>query len=179
MTTPADKQSNGGAERSPASLSLHRADLVLALVVLAICAFLWWDTTTWDRIPASLAQNAPPTVFPRLMLGAIIIMALFLPFEASMKPDGGADIDKEREEAPRPIVFITAAVIIAVVALTDFLGSLLAMVVVAALVPLLWGERRFVAVAIFAVALPLAVASLFAGVLEVNLVPGLTGHLFR
>ncbi|ESR25651.1 tripartite tricarboxylate transporter TctB family protein [Lutibaculum baratangense] len=177
---PADhQQTEGGAERRPAPLSVHRTDLVLALVLLGICAILWWDTTTFPEIPASLAQNAPPTVFPRLMLGAIIIMALFLPFEHRMKPDGGEDIDRGREEAPRPIVFLTGAVIIAVVFLTQWIGSLMAMVLVTAVIPWLWGERRYAAMALFAIGLPIAVWFVFTVLLEVNLVAGIPGQFFE
>lgn len=177
---PADNQhTEGGAARRPAPLSVHRTDFVLALVVLAICAFLWWDTTTFAKIPESLAQNAPPTVFPRLMLGTIIIMALLLPFEHRMKADGGEDIDRGREEAPKPIVFLTAAVILAVVALTPWLGSFLAMVAVTALVPWLWGERRYGRIAAFSIGLSAAVWVIFAVLLDVNLVLGIPGMIFE
>lgn len=177
---PAENQhTEGGAARRPAPLSLHRTDLVLALILLAICGFLWWDTTTFAKIPDSLAQNAPPTVFPRLMLGAIIIMSLLLPFEHLLKADGGEDIDRGREEAPKPIVFVTAAVILAVVALTPWLGSFLAMVAVTAIVPWLWGERRYLRIAAFSIGLSIAVWVIFAMLLEVNLVLGIPGMIFK
>src|SRR3546814_10834279 len=86
---PIYHQSNGGVARSPASPSVHRTDLGLALVLLGVCAFLWWDTTQFADVPASLAQNAPPTTFPRLLLGAIALMSLMLPFEHRFKDDGG------------------------------------------------------------------------------------------
>src|SRR3546814_9999542 len=98
MNPGVNHQSNGGVARSPASPSVHRTDLGLALVLLGVCAFLWWDTTQFADVPASLAQNAPPTTFPRLLLGAIALMSLMLPFEHRFKDDGGEGIDKARAQ---------------------------------------------------------------------------------
>lgn len=178
MNPGATHQANGGAERSPAPPSVHRTDLGLALVLLGVCAFLWWDTTRFAEVPDSLAQNAPPTAFPRLLLGVIALMSLMLPFEHRFKNDGGEGIDKARVERPRPIVFITGAVLVAILALTPWLGTFLAMVAAAVVIPLLWGERRYGILAAFAIGLPLIVLFVFAVLLDVNLVPGIAGDLF-
>src|SRR3546814_11809317 len=108
---------------------------------MGVCALLWWDTTQFADVPASLAQNAPPTTFPRLLLGAIALMSLMLPFEHRFKDDGGEGIDKARSERPRPIVYLTGAVLVALLALTPWLGTFVAMVVAAVVIPLLWGEQ--------------------------------------
>src|SRR3546814_1785717 len=73
----------------------------------------------------------------------LALMSLMLPFEHRFKDDGGEGIDKARSERPRPIVYMTGAVLVAILALTPWLGTFVAMVVAAVVIPLLWGERRY------------------------------------
>lgn len=166
------------AEQSPPS-GLDRSDLVVSAVLIVMCAFLYWDTTRWPAVPASLAQNAPPTVFPRLLIGSIVVMALALPFERVIKRRSGAELDIGGEDRPKPVVFLTAALMTLAVYFMPVLGIFPVMVAATALLPLLWGERRYGLIAAFAIGLPIAVAVLFALGLKVNLAFGLTGALFR
>jgi putative tricarboxylic transport membrane protein len=159
--------------------SVHRVDLAVTAVILALCAFLFWDTTRFERVPASLAQNVQPTMFPRLLLAVIVAMAVFLPFEHLQKKRQGIDLDSTRRDWVRPITYVTGLVLLGVVIAVPWLGTLVAMVVACALLPVLWGERRYWLVAIYAIAFPLAITALFVGGLEVNFEPGIAGHLFR
>lgn len=183
MTEHGPHDGQEGAGHTPASsslfASLHRTDLVVSAVILAICALLYWQTTTFAQIPRGLAQNVPPTLFPRLLIIVIAIMAVFLPFEHVQKRQMGIDLDAERQERIRPITFVTALALLGVVGLTPSLGTLPAMILACALLPLMWGERRYWLVAIYAVLLPLAVTLLFVAGLEVNFMPGIVGHVFR
>lgn len=163
----------------PAPSRFDPADFAVTATLLAICAVLYWDTTRWPSVPAALAQNAPPTLFPRLLIGAVFIMALILPFERVWKRRSGVELDIGGHDWPKPVVFVTALIIILAVYFMPTLGALPVMIAATALLPLLWGERRYWAIAIFAVALPIAVTSLFAFALKVNLGFGLTGDLFR
>lgn len=169
----------GSAGDPPALPRYERSDLFLCLFILGICAILYWDTTRWPDVPAVLAQNAPPTVFPRLLLAIIVVLSLFLPFERVWKRRAGIDLEFGDRRRPRPVVFLTAIVILLAVYLMPRLGALPVMIAAAAFIPILWGEKRYLIVAIFAVALPLGVALLFAYGLQVNLAFGLTGDLFR
>src|SRR3546814_17110345 len=112
MKPGVNDQWNGGVAGSPASPAVHRPDHGLALVLLGVCALLWWDTTQFADVPASLAQNAPPTTFPRPLLRAIALMSLMLPFEHRTKDDGGAGIDNARAQRPQPHVYIPGAVLV-------------------------------------------------------------------
>jgi putative tricarboxylic transport membrane protein len=159
--------------------SVHRVDLAVTAVILALCAFLFWDTTRFERVPASLAQNVQPTMFPRLLLAVIVAMAVFLPFEHLQKKRQGIDLDSTRRDWVRPITYVTGLVLLGVVIAVPWLGTFVAMVVACALLPVLWGERRYWLVAIYAIAFPLAITALFVGGLEVNFEPGIAGHLFR
>jgi putative tricarboxylic transport membrane protein len=159
--------------------SLHMVDCVIAAVIIAGCAFLFWETTTFAEIPRGLAQNVPPALFPRLLLAVIAGMALLLPFEHIQKRAQDIDLDATRRDRIRPITYLTALALIVVVVVVPWLGTLPAMILACAVLPVLWGERRWWLVAIFALALPVAVTLLFVGGLEVRFIPGIAGPLFR
>lgn len=159
--------------------SVHRIDLLVAAVILAGAAFLFYETTRFDQIPVGLAQNVPPELFPQLLLVLIAGMALFLPFEHIQKRREGVDLDTTRSDRIRPVTWLTGAVLLGVVLVVQWLGTLLAMVLACAALPVLWGERRWWLVALFAVLLPLAVTVVFVGLLKVNFIPGIAGPLFR
>jgi putative tricarboxylic transport membrane protein len=171
-----DEREDSGAR--PA-FSVHRTDLLIAAIILSGAALLFYETTRFDEIPVGLAQNVPPELFPQLLLVLIAGMALFLPFEHIQKRREGIDLDTPRSDRIRPVTWLTAAVLFGVVLLVQWLGTALAMVLACAALPVLWGERRLWLVALFAVLLPLAVTLLFAGLLDVNFIPGITGPLFR
>ena len=179
MTAENPHQMEEGGERQPAPSSIHMTDLALSVIILLICGFLFWSTTTFERVPASLAQNVQPTLFPRLLIAVIAVMALFLPFEHVQKRSTGIDLDSTREAPIKPIAYITALALLGLVVLTPRLGTFLSMVLAGAVLPLLWGERRVWIIAVYAITLPLAVALLFEGVLEVSFEPGIVGHIFR
>ena len=165
--------------RTRASGAFDRDDLGVSAVLIAICAILWWDTTRWPSVPASLAQNAPPTTFPRLLLGSVVLMALLLPFERIWKTRSGVDLEIGGEKTPKPVVFITAALLFLTVYLMPILGVAPVMLGSSILMPWLWGERRWVYILVFAFCLTGAVTILFAYGLRVNLGFGLTGDIFR
>lgn len=167
----------GGAERSP-GFRVHRIDLWVAATVLAICAVLFAQTFTFDKVPASLAQNVQPPTFPRLVLLVIALIALIIPFEYHRKLRRGVDLDVERRKRLNPIVLATGAVLVALVVTMPTLGALPALVLVCAVLPLLWGERRWKILLPFLVLFPLAVLILFAELLQVTFPRGLVGNIF-
>jgi hypothetical protein len=171
--------SDDGRGQMLAAGSFDRADLSVSVVLFVICAVLWWDTTRWPVVPVSLAQNAPPTTFPRLLLGSVVLMALLLPFERVWKARSGVDIGIGGEEPVKPVVFITAAILFLAVYLMPMLGVAPVMLASSLLLPWLWGERRWVYILVFAFGLTAAVTILFAYGLRVNLGFGLTGDIFR
>jgi putative tricarboxylic transport membrane protein len=74
---------------------------------------------------------------------------------------------------------VTALVLIGIVLAMPWLGTLPALIVTCALLPVLWGERRWWLVALYAIAFPLAITYVFVAGLEVNFIPGMAGHVFR
>lgn len=157
---------------------MHRIDVAVALVILAGCGAVYYATTGFDEVSPLFADNIGPEWFPRLMIGSIAVLALALPFEHRFVAGGRSRLDEERTKRVKGITFLTAGLLLVVVTAVDLVGMALAMVLVSALLPLLWGERRYRVVIPFALLFPLAVAILFSRVLKIYFEPGRFGFAF-
>ncbi len=176
-----DKYPTGRGEDSgrPASSLIHRTDLVLAAIIVGIAGFLYYATSTFGEVAPLLQQGITPAFFPRLVLGFIIALSLFLPFEHIMHARQGKSLDKDREQRIKPITFITALFLMTLLVIMPHLGTIPTMVLSCALFPILWGERRFGAIALYAVGFPALVSILFFKILKVIPIPGVIGYIFR
>ena len=154
---------------------MHTTDLVVALIILAICGILYYVTTTFEEVSAMLAQNIPPEFFPQLVIIIIAILTLGVPFEHLMHKRRGENIDSERSERVKWMPVLTAGLLVLLALGIPLLGMLLTMVAICAILPLLWGERRLKLIIPFAILFPLAVAYLFNKVLLVYFEPGVLG----
>lgn len=144
-------------------------DVIVGAALIAFCAFVYWLTTGFDTVPAMLSQNVPPTFFPRLILGFIAILSITL-------IASGLRRGPESKERLRPVVFATALVIAAAPFAVTLLGTLPTLGVIAAVLPLVWGERRYARIAALAIATPIAVYLLFTLALGVRFIGGLLGR---
>ncbi|MDP2618697.1 MAG: tripartite tricarboxylate transporter TctB family protein [Hyphomicrobiales bacterium] len=154
---------------------VHRTDLVVSLVVLAICAFFYYVTTTFDEVSTLLSQNIPPEFFPRGVLIIIMIMALGLPFEHVLHRRRGEDIDSERSERVKRMPYLTTGLLFLIILAMPYVGTLICMIAICLTLPVLWGERRWRRIILFALLFPLAVAYVFDRVLLVQFEPGMLG----
>lgn len=154
---------------------LNRADTIVGLIILAVCGYLYYLTTTFETVSDLLAQNISAGVFPTLVLAIIALLALGLPLEHILHRRRGGDIDSERGERIKPMAYLTAGLLVLLVFGTHYLGTIAIMVTACAALPLLWGERRLRLVVPFALLFPAAVAILFAGILGVQFEPGALG----
>lgn len=157
---------------------IHKTDLGLALILLALCAVLWYATAQFDDVPAVLQQGVLPTDFPRLVIGVIAVLSLLLPFEHIAHARRGSDIDEERSVRIKTISMVTALVLVGLVAIMIPFGMYPTMVLASAVMPLLWGERRLGRLLLYVLLFPLAVMLLFEQGLKVNLPPGVLGGLW-
>ena len=176
--TKTDSGPDPGPGRASAHPLLHRVDLVIALVILGICAALYGVTAGFEEVSALLSQNIPPEFFPRLVLLLIAILALGLPFEHLFHRRLGRDVDSDRRRRLQRMPYLTAALLVALGAAMPYLGTLLTMVAVCALLPPLWGERRLKLILPFAILFPLTVALVFNRILLVYFEPGVLGISF-
>lgn len=154
---------------------VHTTDLVVALIILAICGILYYITTTFDAVSALLAQNIPPEFFPQLILIIIAILTLGIPFEHMLHARRGENIDSERSDRIKLMPYLTGGLLIVLVLGIPYLGMLLTMIAICAILPLMWGERRLHLIVPFAILFPLAVAYLFNKILLVYFEPGVFG----
>ena len=154
---------------------INRTDLAVGLILIAVCAILYYVTTTFDEVSPLFAQDVPPERFPRMLLWIIGGLALVLPFEQKLRGSRGAVLDKARSERIHPIVYVTAAFLVLVVATIKLIGTFLVLVAVCLGLPLLWKERRWKIIVPFVLLFPALVMLLFGHVLGVYFEPGILG----
>ena len=140
-------------------------DVLAGMALLVLCGVVFFLTTTFREVPAMLSQNVPPTFFPRLVVGAIAFLSIVL-VGLGLRPE-----TREREKI-KPEALVTAVIFIIAIALVPHLGMLATVFLVALVLPVYWGERRFVWIAILAIGLPVAIHIVFALALGMRLPRG-------
>jgi len=146
------------------------------LLLIAFCGFVWYETTQFEQTSVLFQDNIQPQFFPRVMVWTILLLSLLLPFEHRAIAKRGEDIDADRSKPIQPMAFITLGVMVALLLLAPWLGTLLTIVTACVVFPLLWGERRYRLIIPFAILFPAAVTILFSKVLQVYFEPGLLGE---
>ncbi len=146
-------------------------DVMVGVLLLIFCAIAFGITTTFPEVPAVLAQNVPPTFFPRLVLGIISLLSLAL-------IGSGLKQSREGKSQVKPSVFVTAGVITLSVALIQLLGMLLTLSLLLVILPLCWGERRIHLIGLLAVGVPFAIYLIFTLALGVQFPAGMILKLF-
>jgi len=154
---------------------LHRTDLIVAFIVIAICAFFYFATTNFEEVSNMLAQNIPPEFFPRWVLVIIVVLALGLPFEHVVHRKRGENIDSERSERVKQMPYLTAGLLFVFITAMPYIGTLLSTIGICLTLPILWGARRWRLIIPFAIIFPLVVAFIFDRILLVQYEPGLLG----
>ncbi|MCB1548676.1 MAG: tripartite tricarboxylate transporter TctB family protein [Hyphomicrobiaceae bacterium] len=165
-STPTGSASRRGdaAERSPL------AALLVPGLILVFCAFVAYLTTTFDRVPSSLAQGMQPADYPLFLLALLSLLAIVLAWQEWGKP-------RSRRE-PLPAVFwITLGLIAVFVVLAAFVDLFVAFFVFSFSLSYAWGERRLGLSLIIAVLTPAALFFLFGHLLEVRFPRGLLTNL--
>jgi putative tricarboxylic transport membrane protein len=160
----ADREDDGravaeGGRQSP--FFPPRGDAAVALVILATCAALYAVTLTFANAPPSLARGMQPRVFPQLVIGLIALLAVIILVQAKAAATGPSRTDWRA-------VAVTILACLGCVLLFEHVGVLLTLVLFGAVLPLAWGERRYLSVAIYAIVFPLVVWGLFRGILGVH-----------
>ena len=155
-------------------LLTHR-DTVTGAVLLGFCAAAWWLTMGFDEVPVLLSQNVPPTFFPRLVIAVAALLGAGLTIggirhrvgtvprqpaaqDASHAADAG---QAQRAALPPPAFWATVGIIAAAGACISLIGSLATLGMVAVVLPLTWGERRYRSIAVLAVSLPAGIYAVF------------------
>ena len=135
--TGPDANSPGGplSPGTPARSRIH-SDLAIAAGIVAFCAVVYAITLTFPVMPPMLAAGMGPAVFPRLLLGVMVVLALVLVWSTRGRPD--------EVRAPIPvIVYLTAAGFFVYMAVAWAIGLLPAGFLAIIGFGRLWGERRW------------------------------------
>ena len=166
-------ESNNFAPEKTGAKFFHRKDLYLALVLVAFGAFVYYEAGKFPPAPLVLGDTLNADVFPKILVVILLFLTAIIPFEFKITPQKVAKIDKERDVKTLPITWVTIFLLLTIVFLTDFLGAVLTMFVTCLLLPLVWGEKKYVVVAIYALLFPAFVWFLFNQLLGLYFAPGL------
>ncbi len=179
MSNDSAKTTTGGegTEKGFSSL-VHRTDLTLAAVILAVCGILYYLTTRFEKVPALMSQNIPPEWFPRILIWVIVLLTVIIPFEHLMHKKGKKHLDEDRSARIKPISIYSAILLCCIVVSMPWLGTFITLILICTLMPILWGEKRVKVLLPFAVIFPALVALLFTKVLGVFFEPGIWSKLF-
>jgi len=144
---------------------MRHQDTNVGVVLLALCAVIYWLTTGFTEVPAMLSQNVPPTFFPRLVLSFVAILSVVLIFNGlGKRPEVNVRI--------KPAVLVTAAIVVLAGLLAGLLGTLPTLALIAIALPLAWGERRLRPIGILAIGLPASIYLIFSVALGIRFPPG-------
>jgi hypothetical protein len=90
-------------KNAPSNLGalFNKKDTIIASLMIAMIAFLWFVTTQFEKVPDLFSNNIPPEMFPQILLTIILLMVLVIPFEHIFLKKNGKDIDASRKK-PRP-----------------------------------------------------------------------------
>lgn len=151
-------------------LSAHQ-DATIGLGLVGACAVLFRMTDSFPEVPAMLSQNVPPTFFPRLVLAVITLLSIVLIIR-------GLTATRVPKEPIKMRVFLTAGIVTASIILMRPLGMLLTVSILALVMPIAWGERRYRRLVVLALALPVAIHLTFTLALGIRFPLGLLAVFF-
>lgn len=129
-------------------------DVVAGLSIVVLCLLAWAITATFDDISATLTSGMGPAAFPRLVLGVMVLLALWLALTASSR-------SQPECEPVHPMVYGTAGAIVAVMGALALFGIHGAVAASCIGMGRLWGERRWFLMAGIAVGLSVAIQLAF------------------
>ncbi|MGH1481030.1 MAG: tripartite tricarboxylate transporter TctB family protein [Geminicoccales bacterium] len=174
-----DRPARNVEEAGPSDGLVDWIDAALALVLILVCGFLYYQTYGFDKPALFLGDNVLPEEFPRMLFWIIGGLALTLPFEHLLERKRHPLIRKSRS---RPIGFTTWATIvllIVILGLAPALGTILTILISSLTLPILWGERRWLVVIAYSLVFTALITYVFAGVLSVYFEPGVFGITYR
>jgi len=177
MPPPKESPDSGEFRRRAgrAAEFIHGTDLIVAGILLALCAWLYYLTTGFEEVAGLFSQDVPPEFLPRLLIWTIVVLSLLLPFEHLLKPHGRDHFDKDRSKPIASMAYVTAGLLALLVLSIDLIGTYFGIIAVCLALPLLWGERRWKFLIPYAFVFPTVVMLLFSKLLGVYFEPGLVG----
>ncbi|MGB0696908.1 MAG: tripartite tricarboxylate transporter TctB family protein [Rhodospirillaceae bacterium] len=146
-------------------------DVMPGGIILAICAWLYYETTQFESDPLGMAQGMPATHMPQLVITCIAVLTIL------MMVQGVISKLTDSFDAPPWKMWATAAILGTAAILFVPVGVPLVFFSVCIALPLLWGARNYAVVGLFAVSLPIAIYLVFQGLLGLRLPLGPLGFM--
>lgn len=144
------------------------SDVLIAAGIVAFCGGVYAITLTFPDIPPMLSSGMGPQIFPRLLLGVLVLFAGVLALLSRGKAE-------DRREPIPAMVYWTALAMLAFMGVLWIAGMAVAMVIGFVGVGALWGERRWPLLVCSGAALSAAIYLLFVKGFGVPLPRGLIG----
>lgn len=179
MTGNESRQAEDVEGAGPSGGVVDRIDAVLALVLIVISSGLYYVTNGFDKPALFLGDNVLPEEFPRMLLWIIGGLALVLPFEHLLERKRHPLIRKSRSAPIGFTTWATIVLLVVILALAPTLGTVLTILISSLTLPVLWGERRWLLLIVYALTFTALVTYIFAGVLSVYFEPGVFGITYR
>ena len=162
-------------KNAPSNLGalLNKKDTVIAILMISLIGFLWFDTTEFEKVPYLFSNNIPPEMFPQILLIIILGMILIIPFEHIFLKKNGKNIDSGRDKPIERSTIGTMVILSTIVASSQILGAAITIIAISIALPIYWGEKRLKVLIPYIIGFPLFVIILFNIVLGVHFEPGL------
>ena len=162
-------------KNAPSNLGalLNKKDTVIAILMIALIGFLWFETTEFEKVPDLFSNNIPPEMFPQILLIIILGMILIIPFEHIFLKKNGKNIDSGRDKPIERSTIGTMVILSTIVASSQILGAAITIIAISIALPIYWGEKRLKILIPYIIGFPLFVIILFNIVLGVHFEPGL------
>jgi len=162
-------------KNAPSNLGalLNKKDTVIAILMISLIGFLWFETTEFEKVPDLFSNNIPPEMFPQILLIIILGMILIIPFEHIFLKKNGKNIDSGRDKPIERSTIGTMVILSTIVASSQILGAAITIIAISIALPIYWGEKRLKVLIPYIIGFPLFVILLFNIVLGVHFEPGL------
>ena len=162
-------------KNAPSNLGalLNKKDTVIAILMISLIGFLWFETTEFEKVPDLFSNNIPPEMFPQILLIIILGMILIIPFEHIFLKKNGKNIDSGRDKPIERSTIGTMVILSTIVASSQILGAAITIIAISIALPIYWGEKRLKVLIPYIIGFPLFVIILFIIVLGVHFEPGL------
>ena len=155
----------------------NKKDTIIPVLMIFLIAFLWFETTKFEKVPDLFSNNIPPEMFPQILLIIILGMILIIPFEHKFLKKSGKNIASARSKPVEKTTIGTMIILSVIIASSQLLGAALTIIAVSISLPFYWGERRLKVLIPYIIGFPLFVIVLFNVILGVHFEPGLLEFL--
>ena len=150
-----------------AGVSMKKADILVALIIVPICLYVFYESGNWPK----QALIGAPTLIPRGVAAFLLIAAAML-FMRALK-GRSLMLEEKLIGTDRRRVIAGAVLTGAYAVLLSYVGFLITTFLYLLLFGLVVGERRWLHLGLFAVLVPIAIYLIFATILNVPLPPGI------